>query len=205
MDSQAQPTSKKSATNLPKPLRTKRKLPEFLTPGEIKLLLTVGIRSPTRSLEMRNVLLARTMYQCGLRVAEAVSLRPQDLSQGSLMVRDGKGHKDRTVPISEALEQELRTYSALRRIRADKPMFPITTRQARTIITEGAKRAGLTKDVSPNTLRHSYGRQCVLNGVPLNVLQQWLGHANIETTFIYTSLAGYATPELTAKLPTVEV
>ena len=194
------------APNLPKNPKSKGKLPQFLSPGEVKLLI-IGIegRHPSHFIAARNVLLARTMYQCGLRVAEAVTIKAQDLSEGSLMVRQGKGSKDRVVPLSEGLEHDLRTYASFRRIRADRPLFQITTRQARTIITEGAHKAGISKDVSPHTLRHSFGRQCVLNGVPLNVLQRWLGHASIETTFIYVDLAGYIGPELTDRLPTVDL
>ena len=91
MTSQAQRKGPPVSSHLPKPPRTKGKLPEFLTPGEVKLILEAGFKWPLgRMLTRRNRLLARTMYQCGLRVPEAVSLRPQDLSQGSLMVETGE-------------------------------------------------------------------------------------------------------------------
>ena len=73
MTSQAQRKGPPVSSHLPKPPRTKGKLPEFLTPGEVKLILEAGFKWPLgRMLTRRNRLLARTMYQCGLRVAEAV-------------------------------------------------------------------------------------------------------------------------------------
>lgn len=190
---------------IPNIYERKRKLPEFLTPGEFKLLITVGCRHNSPAIGLRNILILRVMYQSGLRVSEVVNLRPQDLSEGSIMVRQGKGQKDRAVPIPADLEKSLREYVSLRGGRGPVPIFRISTRQARNVVYDAIKEAGITKKVSPHILRHSYGRQCVINGLPLNVLQQWMGHAHIGTTYIYVQLAGFLDPELTAKMPLVEV
>ena len=190
-----------ATSTVPNTPKRKGKLPTFLTQEEVQAMLRVIATGRTAKKSYRDGLMIKTMYMCGLRVSEVVKLSLPDLSGRSLMVRGGKGGKDRAVPIDPVLERELATYSRLTGDRRE--IFPITTRAARTIVAEAARRANIQKHVSPHTLRHSFGRQCILNNVPVNVLQMWMGHAHVSTTYIYITLAGYVGPEFAGRMPSL--
>jgi len=154
-----------------------------------------------RLLERIESILHRTictlMYATGLRVTEACTLRPADIDscRGLLRVRQGKGRKDREVPVGEKLLGVLRDYW---RIARPAPPFvfpsevqgkPISRVAVHTAMRKAARAAGIRKPVSPHTLRHCYATHLLEMGVDLRVIQVLLGHTRVETTMRYLHVA----------------
>jgi integrase len=147
----------------------------------------------------------RTVYSCGLRLSEALHIRPGDIDRagGILHIRQGKGAKDRKVILPAFTLQVLERYWRLHR--NPQLLFPALGRSGKdgptarqpmsvTAVQDGLrrhlKRAGITKSrVTIHSLRHSYATHLLHAGVPLTVLQQQLGHKNIETTLRYVHLS----------------
>ena len=150
-------------------------------------------------LYLRDRALLETFYASGLRVSEVAGLRVEDIHFDAGYVRCiGKGNKERVVPIGESARGALRVYleglrpqladhhpdvSALFLTRASKALSRKTLWK---MIKHYAHVAGITKRISPHTLRHSFASHLLANGAPLRVIQEMLGHADIATTQIYT-------------------
>ena len=179
--------------------KTGMKLPEVLSVKEIDSLIAVIDRSKREG--QRNRAIIETMYSCGLRVSEACNLKLSDLylSEGFIKV-EGKGSKQRLVPISERAIAEIMDYMADRAEIEIKPghedylfvsahfkkkMSRITLFH---IIKELAEQAGIKKAISPHTLRHSFATHLLEGGANLRVIQSMLGHEDIGTTEIYTHI-----------------
>lgn len=179
--------------------KTGMKLPEVLSVKEIDSLIAVIDRSKREG--QRNRAIIETMYSCGLRVSEACNLKLSDLylSEGFIKV-EGKGSKQRLVPISERAIAEIMDYMADRAEIDIKPghedylfvsahfkkkMSRITLFH---IIKELAEQAGIKKAISPHTLRHSFATHLLEGGANLRVIQSMLGHEDIGTTEIYTHI-----------------
>ena len=166
-----------------------RKLPRFLTPLEVAEMFSVAEPSE------RDCLLMKCMYFLGLRNSEAQGLTIQeiDLINGTVKVVMGKGKKDRYVPIPAGFAEELKGYIGQTR---EGLLFPgrskgkLSDRHIRRIVKFYAKKAGVRKpeEIHPHTLRHSYATHLQNSGVPLNIIQNILGHERIETTTIYTHM-----------------
>lgn len=173
------------------------RLPEVLTPEEQAAL--VGVPNPRYPTGERNRLLLRTMLQTGLRVSEAVGLcwRDIDLNTGALTVRQGKGKKDRRLWFPEdelALFRHWRERQA-RDVQGNPDHVfttlkgdPVSVRYVEMAVKRLATRAGITKDVHPHTLRHSFATGLYRETKNLLLVQKCLGHANVATTQIYTHL-----------------
>jgi integrase/recombinase XerD len=164
-----------------------KKLPTVLSPEEI-----VRFFQAARSLKHRA--LFQTMYAGGLRVSEVINLEVKDIdSQRKVLhIRSGKGQKDRVVMLSEKLLPVLRAYWKTYRPTA-KLFFPGENRQRpmhrKTIllVCRGiARRAGLTKKVTPHTLRHSFATHLLEAGTDIRTIQVLLGHRSLRTTALYT-------------------
>jgi integrase/recombinase XerD len=168
--------------------RVPKKLPTVLSPDEVRRLLEVVAHHP------KNKALLITLYGAGLRISEALSLKPADIDSQRMFihVRSGKGNKDRMVKLSTHLLAVLRDYW-----RACHPglwLFPQTRDRQRPmdegtahrIVSRAARRAGITRRVSPHTLRHSYATHLLEAGTDLRSIQMLLGHANLKTTARYT-------------------
>lgn len=168
--------------------KTKR-LPVVLGPKEVWLLLD-HLRRP----DLR--MCATMMYACGLRASEAAQLRIDDLDGKRMVVwvRQGKGNKDRQVPLPRRTLQSLRQYWRDRR--PPQPwLFPDRTGKApinRSTLNRAIRAArwqsGIHKRVSCHTLRHSYATHLLERGVDLRTIQGLPGHANIKSTIIYLHL-----------------
>jgi site-specific recombinase XerD len=134
-----------------------------------------------------------TLYGSGLRVSEVAALRPGDIDSARMLihVRLGKGSKDRMTKLSPRLLEVLREYwRAVRPKRwlfpqAGNPERPVDTSSLCRMVHRMAKRAGITKAVSPHTLRHSYATHLLDAGTDLRTIQVLLGHRNLKTTAIY--------------------
>lgn len=171
---------------------------DVLTAEEIDRLLRA---EPGRSsLAIRNRALIATMYRGGLRVSEAVELRPGDidLDSGRLHVRRGKGDKARVVGLDDGSLAMIGEWVERRRslgFTGRQPLFcsvksegggtPIATSYLRRLLPRLGDRAGLDKRVHPHALRHSRAAELAAEGVPVNVIQQALGHSSLATTSTY--------------------
>jgi site-specific recombinase XerD len=148
----------------------------------------------TRNLKHRALLML--VYCAGLRVGEVVRLRPADLDvdRGLLRVRRGKGGKDRQTLLADRAIEALRLYRSA--YPCDHWLFPgarpdrhLTTRTVQRVVKRVARSAGIEKDVTTHTLRHSFATHLLEGGTNLRVIQELLGHQSLRTTQIYTHVA----------------
>ena len=175
-------------------------LPEVLSVEEIDMLLA-AIPLDTRE-GQRNKAIIEVLYSCGLRVSELCSLKLSNLylEEGFIKVK-GKGSKERLVPISPKAVKELRLYFLDRNQWQIPPeyqdyVFITVKRGTRNIgrimifhlIKELAAKAGINKNISPHTLRHSFATHLLEGGANLRAIQAMLGHESIATTEIYTHI-----------------
>ncbi len=175
------------------------KLPDVLSSEEIaRLLASVGSERPA---QRRNMAMLELLYAAGLRVSELVNLRVTDVNLEAGFVRVmGKGGKERIVPFGQSARRCLAEYLSEARpcllkthtsdvlfvARAGRPM----TRQGFwKMLKTCARRAGLSKKVTPHSLRHSFASHLLEGGADLRAVQIMLGHADISTTQIYTHVA----------------
>ena len=176
--------------------RISRKLPDTLTIKEIDLLIS-NINMSTNEGE-RNIALIETLYGCGLRVSELISLKISDLffSEGFIKVT-GKGNKQRLVPISDLNKRVIKSYmdNSRKKLKIEEKSKDILFLNRRgknlsramifTIIKRLAKLSDIKKNISPHTFRHSFATHLLKNGADLKTIQQLLGHQSITTTEIY--------------------
>ena len=170
-------------------------LPDTLTLKEIdSLLSTFDI---TTAKGCRDSAIVEVLYSCGLRVSELTSLRLQDLFFGEGFIRVvGKGDKQRIVPVSSAARDKIQLYMEFRspKQRSEPTLFlnnrgtPLTRVMVFNIIKGAANLAGIDKQISPHTLRHSYATHLLEGGANIRQVQELLGHESIVTTEIYTHL-----------------
>ena len=174
-------------------------LPEVLTVEEIDALISCIDRSSKEG--QRNCAIVETLYSCGLRVSELCNLKLSDLylQEGFIKV-EGKGDKQRLVPISPRAIKEIGYWLSIRNSEwRIKPGFEDTLFLARWgngigrimvfhLIKQLAEMAGITKNISPHTLRHSFATHLLEGGANLRAIQCMLGHESISTTEIYTHI-----------------
>ncbi len=176
--------------------KTSGKLPMFLSSREVEKLLAAA--SGEGTIEVRDRAMLELLYATGLRVSELVDLRLRDINMdaGFLMAL-GKGSKERLVPMGEAARSALTDYCSTVRPFLDRsgssPHLFLSrlgrkmTRQAFwNIIKKRSLEAGIAKNISPHTLRHSFATHLLENGADLRSVQIMLGHADLSTTQIYT-------------------
>lgn len=176
-----------------------RKLPEFLSISEIDELITaIDLSKPEGE---RNRAILETMYSCGLRVSELVNLQMSNiLEEEGFLVVIGKGNKERIVPIGKTALKYINFYKEHYRNHmlvnkgSEDVLFlnrrgnKLTRVMIFTIIKNLAKEAGINKNISPHTFRHSFATHLVDGGADLRAVQEMLGHESITTTEIYTHL-----------------
>ena len=179
--------------------RTGRKLPDTLSIDEIDNLITaIDLSLPEGE---RNRALLETLYGCGLRVTELVSLKISDLFSDEGFVKiTGKGNKQRFVPIGELTKKYIEIYTTTKRNHIpiqkghEDTLFlnrrgkKLTRAMIFTIIKDLAKKIKLIKSISPHTFRHSFATHLLENGADLRSIQLMLGHESITTTEIYVHL-----------------
>jgi integrase/recombinase XerD len=171
--------------------RTPRRLPTVLGRDEVRRLLEVAASN------VKHQALLMTLYGAGLRISEALALRPGDIDSRRMLicVRGGKGNKDRMVTLSPRLLAVLRDYWRQCRPgmwlfpQAGNPQRPTDSGTAHRIVARAARRAGITKRVSPHTLRHSYATHLLEAGTDLRSIQALLGHRSLKTTARYTHVS----------------
>lgn len=175
-------------------------LPEVLSYEEIRRMIDTIDRSHPQG--TRNVAIIETLYACGLRVTELITLRMSHVYPDLGIVRViGKNNKERLVPIGEEALHQIQLYIEGDRNRmmqidpAARDILFLNRRGKKlsrvmifNIIKEAALNAGITKNISPHSLRHSFATHLVEGGADLRAVQEMLGHASIITTEIYTHL-----------------
>ena len=182
---------KRGSISLPS-IKFPKRLPVVLNKREVKLL----IKTP-RLLKHRLVI--AMLYGCGLRRFELLNVKLQDidLERKMLHVREGKGRKDRYVPLGDHLTRGLKTY-----IEAERPYIWLFNGKdnkgqlqrfsetgVQWIIKESAKASGITKHVTSHVLRHTYATHLLEMGLDIMTLKELLGHSDIHTTMIYLHIA----------------
>ena len=176
-----------------------RKLPDTLSLSEIDTLIAaVDLSKPQGE---RNRAIIETLYGCGLRVSELITLKISDLffEEGFIKVT-GKGDKQRFVPIGETTikyiniyRQEVRIHQQIQSEAIDTLFLNrrgkgLTRAMIFTIVKNLAEKAGIKKKISPHTFRHSFATHLLENGADLRAIQQMLGHESITTTEVYTHI-----------------
>ena len=178
--------------HIPFPKETRR-LPEILTPEEVVRLIEAASNLMHRAMLM-------TLYGTGVRRNELIRLKVRDIDSQRMVIhiRQGKGSRDRDMPLSEKLLETLREYwrwmkpktylfpGMVNGWRAD---VPLTSKVVWDACREAATRAGLQKKVAPHCLRHSYATHLLDAGADLYTIQRLLGHADLRHTLVYLQLS----------------
>ena len=190
---------KTNPTELLETPRINRKLPVYLEVEEIDLMLSHIDRSTAEG--ERNLAMLETMYSCGLRVSELISLKISDLHFNDEFISViGKGNKQRLIPIGARAVKLIKNYIEQHRVHINikknhvdslflsKRGTSISRQMVFYIIKDLGTLAGIKKELSPHTFRHSFATHLVEGGADLRVVQEMLGHQSIITTEIYTHL-----------------
>jgi len=176
-----------------------RHLPEVLSPQEVEdLIMAVDLSSETG---YRNRAILETLYGCGIRVSELVTLRITDIHFDDNFIKvKGKGSKERLVPLGSKAKDAIRDYmryyrSTLNIYYKDENILFLNRRGKMltrvmifTIIKDLAEKIDLKKTISPHTFRHSFATHLLEGGADLRAIQEMLGHESITTTEIYTHI-----------------
>lgn len=175
-----------------------KKLPQVLSIAEVELLLQKPDRKTVRG--VRDAALLELLYATGLRVSELVSLPVNNLNlEAGYLIAYGKGSKERLVPIGEVAQNAIREYltngrPALLGNAQSHYLFlarngkPLTRQGFWKLIKKYTRSAGIAKNISPHTLRHSFASHLLERGADLRSVQMMLGHVDISTTQIYTQV-----------------
>jgi integrase/recombinase XerD len=189
----------KDPTTLLEAPKLKRALPDVLTFDEIENIIgQIDLSKPEGG---RNKAILETMYSCGLRVSEVVNLKLSALYLDVGFIRvTGKGDKERLVPIGDAAvkyitiyRKDIRVHMPVKKGQEDYVFLnrrgaKLTRVMIFLILKDLVKKAGITKNISPHTFRHSFATHLVEGGADLRAVQEMLGHESITTTEIYTHL-----------------
>jgi len=181
-----------------RPPTTVRRLPKAVAVADVERLLDAA-GAPGTPLALRDRALLEVLYGTGARISEAVGLAVDDLDRDTGVVRlDGKGGKQRVVPVGSYALAAVQAYLVRARPglaaagRGTSALFlnarggPLSRQSAWAVLRAAAERAGLTVELSPHTLRHSFATHLLEGGADVRVVQELLGHASVSTTQIYT-------------------
>jgi integrase/recombinase XerD len=178
--------------------KTKRTLPEVLSLQDIEKLLSSPDESSREGI--RDKAMLEVLYAAGIRVSELVELKLNDVNfELGYIVAYGKGSKERIVPIGEIAKGNLREYLDTSRpdlLKSRTSVHLFITRLGKKMTRQGfwkiikyyAKKSGITKNIGPHTLRHSFATHLLERGADLRAIQIMLGHSDISTTQIYTHI-----------------
>jgi len=177
-----------------------KKLPVVLTKEELKALFKATKHG-------RNRLILEFLYSTGCRVSEASKLKVDDLEleEGIARVKGGKGNKDRIIVLSKQWISDIKRYLKKKKKKSEfvfskKNAKPISSDSIQRIVKEAAEKAGITKDVTPHKLRHSFATHLLENGENIRKIQELLGHSNLSTTQIYTQVTTAELKKVTSPL-----
>ena len=169
--------------------RSLKKIPDYFTEEEAVALVEAA---PSYLARMA----FRIMLKTGLRVSEALALRRVDLRLDQdppiiVVQANSPGNKGREVPVPADLVESLRDLASFHTKDRYQPMLNLSRQRVGQVMKDAAQQVGIDPArAHPHAFRHTYGRNCVLRGVPIPVLQKWLGHASMVDTQRYVELAG---------------
>ena len=172
--------------------RSLKRIPDYFTEEEAVALVEAAPSYPAR-------MAFRIMLKTGLRVSEALALRRVDLRLDQdppiIVVQadspGNKARKGREVPVPADLVESLRDLASFHAKDRYQPMLNLSRQRVGQVMKDAAQQIGIDPArAHPHAFRHTYGRNCVLRGVPIPVLQRWLGHASMVDTQRYVELAG---------------
>lgn len=179
-----------------KPPTPAKRLPKALPLSDVEAILEAA-GAPDTALALRDRALLEVLYGTGARISEAVGLDVDDVAEAETVLLRGKGGKERLVPVGSYARTAVAAY--LVRGRPDlvsagssAALFlnsrggRLSRQSAWSVLVKAAERAGVTRDVSPHTLRHSFATHLLDGGADVRVVQELLGHASVTTTQIYT-------------------
>lgn len=181
------------------PKQKSQSLPQFLSTVEVKQLIDA-----TNNLKHKCIV--QLLYAGGLRLSELLHLKIVDIDSDSMIIRinNGKGKKDRVVMLSEKLLNDLRLYFI-----EYKPSIYLfngqnggqySEKSVQCVVKEAAKKAGINKQVTPHTLRHSFATHLLEKGTDIRYIQELLGHKSIQTTEIYTHITDVSRSKIKSPL-----
>lgn len=183
--------------------RPEKPLPNVLSKEEIKLIL-----SAHHNIKHRAML--SLIYSCGLRRGELLNLKVGDIDskRGLVIIRQGKGKKDRVAPLSEKILELLRAYYAACKPRiwlfeGQKGQQPYDERSLQSVLKQALEKCKINKPVSLHWLRHSYATHLLENGTDLRYIQEILGHSRSRTTEIYTHVSNKSIQKIVSPFDTL--
>lgn len=159
-------------------------LPKFISIQEI-LDILINAKNEGKKYSYRNYIILMTLSRTGMRANEIIKLRKRDITDKTIIVRQGKGKKDRVIPLENELSGLIGLYTD--RLTPKDLVFKMTDRQIRNIVY---KYSPEDLDVHPHTFRHSFAVHCLKSGMNIRSLQKILGHSSLNTTQVYLDLVG---------------
>lgn len=181
------------------PSRKSHSLPNYLTKEEVRKLI-----ANVENIKHRCII--KLLYGSGLRLSELLHLKVSDIDSKSMIIhiRKSKGNKDRVVMLSNSLLQELRIY--FKKHKPNDFLFEGQTggiysaKSVQMIVKKAASKAGIKKQVTPHTLRHSFATHLLESGTDVRFIQELLGHNSIKTTEIYTHITNISKSKIKSPL-----
>ncbi|GAC56004.1 tyrosine recombinase XerD [Gordonia hirsuta DSM 44140 = NBRC 16056] len=179
-----------------RPPKPARRLPKALAIDEVEAILEAA-GAPDHPRALRDRAMLELLYSCGARISEVTALDVDDIdTEHRAVILRGKGGKERVVPVGRPAIAALEAYLVRGRPtlakRANPALFlnvrggRLSRQSAWQVLAEAAERAGVNKDVSPHTLRHSFATHLLDGGADVRVVQELLGHSSVTTTQVYT-------------------
>jgi integrase/recombinase XerD len=178
--------------------KLEKKLPNYLTDEEIDKLLDINLIKP---IDYRNKAMLEVLFATGTRISELINLELNQINFSECIIRVvGKGKKDRIIPLADTAKYHLENYISNYRkflLKTKQTDYVFLNKDGNRISRQGffkiikalCKDAGIKKEISPHTLRHSFATHLLNNGADLRVIQELLGHENLTTTEIYSHLS----------------
>lgn len=165
-----------------------RSLPKYFTSDEVKLILSENLRDEN----YKAFFLCLFLWNTGTRISEALSIRVGDIDLMGKALRVStlkrEGH-ERVIPLQNGFVGELALWINHNELKRGGKLFSYTRRTGFNYVHSACSQAGITDErCHPHTFRHSFAINCLLQGVPITVLQEWLGHRDIMKTLIYTKI-----------------
>lgn len=188
--------------------KIEKKIPEILTVEEVTLLLNQPSGSSNK--EIRDKAMLELLYATGIRVSELISLKLSDVNVSMGYIKCSDGTKERIIPFGSVAKAAMKNYLASAReaminTESETILFtncngqPMSRQGFWKVLKQYAKRAGIDKDITPHTLRHSFAAHLVENGADLRSVQEMLGHSDVSTTQIYAKMTNNRIKEVYAK------
>ena len=177
--------------------KIEKKLPDYLTEDEVDKLLNIVLND---SYDYRNKAMLETLYGTGIRISELINIKLSDIDFSECFIRiTGKGSKDRIVPFNDVCKEYLEKYineyrNDLLKNKDSEYVFinnlsnKISRQGFFKILKQICIKQGISKNVSPHLLRHSFATHLLNNGADLRIIQELLGHSDLSTTQIYTEV-----------------